>query len=70
MMIRTVANMLRSGACCASAGAAGGRRRMKEIIGWMRANPDEGAALMRENLSYIFFRELTGAGPLGALGCR
>jgi membrane-bound lytic murein transglycosylase A len=23
---------------------------------------------MRENLSYIFFRELTGPGPLGALG--
>ena len=45
-------------------GAAG----MKEITAWMRANPDEGRALMRENLSYIFFKELTGAGPLGALG--
>ncbi len=45
------------------AGGAG----MKEIVGWMRANPAEGAALMRENLSYIFFKELTGAGPLGAL---
>ena len=44
-------------------GAAG----MKEIMAWMRANPDEGAALMRENLSYIFFKELTGPGPLGAL---
>ena len=40
---------------------------MKDIVGWMRANPAEGAALMRENLSYIFFKELTGAGPLGAL---
>ena len=37
------------------------------IIAWMRAQPDGGKALMRENLSYIFFRELTGAGPLGAL---
>ncbi len=46
------------------AGGAG----MKEITGWMRANPAEGAALMRENLSYIFFKELTGPGPLGALG--
>ena len=36
----------------------------------MRANPDQGRALMRENLSYIFFRELTGPGPLGALDCR
>jgi membrane-bound lytic murein transglycosylase A len=33
----------------------------------MRANPEQGKALMRENLSYIFFRELTGPGPLGAL---
>ena len=40
---------------------------MKEIVGWLRANPAEGRALMRENLSYIFFKELTGAGPLGAL---
>ncbi len=45
------------------AGGAG----MKEIVGWMRANPAAGAALMRENLSYIFFKELTGPGPLGAL---
>ena len=44
-------------------GAAG----MKEITAWMRANPEEGRALMRENLSYIFFKELTGPGPLGAL---
>jgi membrane-bound lytic murein transglycosylase A len=44
-------------------GAAG----MKQIVAWMRANPVEGAALMRENLSYIFFKELTGPGPLGAL---
>ena len=27
-----------------------------------------GAALMRENPSYVFFRELTGPGPLGSLG--
>ena len=45
------------------AGGAG----MKEIVSWMRAQPDGGQALMRENLSYIFFKELTGAGPLGAL---
>jgi membrane-bound lytic murein transglycosylase A len=40
---------------------------MQRIVEWLRANPDAGRALMRENLSYIFFRELTGPGPLGAL---
>ena len=41
---------------------------MQGILAWLRANPEEGKALLRENASYIFFRELTGAGPLGALG--
>ena len=40
---------------------------MQAIKDWIRANPEQGRALMRENLSYIFFKELTGAGPLGAL---
>jgi membrane-bound lytic murein transglycosylase A len=40
---------------------------MDAIVAWMRAQPDEGKSLMRENLSYIFFKELTGPGPLGAL---
>jgi len=44
-----------------------GGATMKGIVEWIRANPDQGRALMRENLSYIFFKELTGAGPLGAL---
>ncbi len=44
-----------------------GGANMKAIVAWLRAHPDEGRALMRENLSYIFFKELTGAGPLGAL---
>ena len=44
-----------------------GAASMKGIVEWLRANPDPGRALMRENLSYIFFKELTGAGPLGAL---
>ncbi len=39
---------------------------------WLRANPRQGAALMRTNDSFIFFREVTGlpdtAGPIGALG--
>jgi membrane-bound lytic murein transglycosylase A len=44
-----------------------GGANMQAIKAWMRANPDQGKALMRENLSYIYFRELTGPGPLGAL---
>ena len=45
-----------------------GGASMQAIVDWIRANPDQGRALMRENLSYIFFRELTGPGPLGAMG--
>lgn len=41
---------------------------MQRIAAWIRANPDAGRALMRENMSYVFFQELTGPGPLGALG--
>jgi membrane-bound lytic murein transglycosylase A len=44
-----------------------GGANMQAIVAWMRANPDQGRELMRENLSYIFFRELTGPGPLGAM---
>ena len=44
-----------------------GGASMQAIVDWMRTQPDRGASLMRENLSYIFFRELTGPGPLGAL---
>ncbi|HEX6603321.1 MAG TPA: murein transglycosylase A [Sphingomicrobium sp.] len=44
-----------------------GGANMQAIKDWIRANPEAGKALMRENLSYIFFKELTGPGPLGAL---
>lgn len=44
-----------------------GGANMQAIKDWIRANPDQGKALMRENLSYIFFKELTGPGPLGAI---
>jgi membrane-bound lytic murein transglycosylase A len=44
-----------------------GGAKMSDIVNWIRAHPDEGRGLMRENLSYIFFKELTGPGPLGAL---
>ena len=45
-----------------------GGANMQAIKDWIRANPDVGKALMRENTSYIFFQELTGPGPLGSLG--
>jgi membrane-bound lytic murein transglycosylase A len=44
-----------------------GGANMQAIRDWVRANPDQGRALMRENLSYVFFKELTGPGPIGAL---
>jgi len=44
-----------------------GRATMRDIVAWLRAYPEEGKVLMRENLSYIFFKELTGPGPLGAM---
>ncbi len=45
-----------------------GRTTMQDLVAWLRAHPEEGRAIMRENKSYVFFQELTGAGPLGALG--
>jgi membrane-bound lytic murein transglycosylase A len=40
---------------------------MQGIVRYLREHPVEGRALMRENQSWVFFRELTGDGPLGAL---
>ena len=44
-----------------------GGANMQSIKDWIRANPDQGRELMRENQSYIFFKELTGP-PVGSLG--
>lgn len=41
---------------------------MQGIMAYIRENPAEGRDLMRLNQSWIFFRELRGDGPLGALG--
>jgi membrane-bound lytic murein transglycosylase A len=41
---------------------------MATIRAWMKQNPEAGAALRRENPSYVFFREITGDGPIGAEG--
>lgn len=45
-----------------------GQASMQGIMAWLRANPEKGREIMRENKSYVFFRELTGPGPLGAMG--
>lgn len=44
-----------------------GGASMQAIKDWIRANPDQGSELMRENASYIFFKVLDGPGPVGAL---
>ncbi len=41
---------------------------MQGIMQYLRDHPDEGRDLMRLNESWVFFQELTGDGPLGALG--
>jgi membrane-bound lytic murein transglycosylase A len=45
-----------------------GGASMQAIMAWMRANPLPAVELMRVNPSYIFFKVLTGPGPLGAMG--
>ncbi|VWX60863.1 murein transglycosylase A [Sphingorhabdus sp. 109] len=47
---------------------ADGKTNMQGIVEWLRANPQAGTEIMRENKSYVFFQELTGPGPLGAMG--
>ena len=41
---------------------------MQGIMQYLRAHPAQGDAIMRENQSWVFFRELTGDGPLGSIG--
>ena len=41
---------------------------MAAIRSWMKQNPEAGAALRREDPSYVFFREVTGDGPIGGEG--
>ncbi|WEK48253.1 MAG: murein transglycosylase A [Candidatus Andeanibacterium colombiense] len=40
---------------------------MQGIMAYLREHPADGDALMRENKSWVFFKELIGDGPLGAL---
>ncbi len=40
---------------------------MQGMVQWLRANPEQGRAIMQENKSFVFFRLLDGP-PVGALG--
>lgn len=46
-------------------GQAGGS--MQGLMQWLRENPARGREMMRRNRSYVFFRELSGDAPVGAL---
>ncbi len=35
---------------------------------WLRANPDKAVEVMQRNDRYVFFQELRGDGPIGAMG--
>ncbi|MEM9292894.1 MAG: murein transglycosylase A [Acidobacteriota bacterium] len=41
---------------------------LQAIRGWLDQNPESVRELLHLNPSYVFFRQLTGPGPLGALG--
>ncbi len=41
---------------------------MQGIMQYIRENPAEGAALMRENASWVFFSVVEGDGPVGSIG--
>ena len=45
-----------------------GKASMQGIMEYLRAHPEEGRDIMRENKSYVFFKEITGPGPNGSLG--
>lgn len=47
---------------------AAGEATMQGIVGYLHRQSDGGMAVMQENPSWVFFRELTGPGPLGSLG--
>jgi membrane-bound lytic murein transglycosylase A len=45
-----------------------GETSMQGLGNYLRANPEEGKKIMQENKSFVFFKEQTGLGPLGAMG--
>jgi membrane-bound lytic murein transglycosylase A len=45
-----------------------GQAGWREIRNWIERNPTKAGALLAENPRFIFFREISGEGPIGALG--
>ncbi|QJU58928.1 murein transglycosylase A [Sphingomonas sp. AP4-R1] len=41
---------------------------MQGMMGWLRGHPGDADDILNTNKSFVFFKELIGAGPLGALG--
>lgn len=41
---------------------------MQGIMAYLREQPDGGKSIMDANRSFVFFREIKGAGPIGAMG--
>ena len=41
---------------------------MQGVMQYLRDHPDEAPALMNMNRSWVFFREIAGDGPIGAMG--
>lgn len=41
---------------------------MQNIRAWLTAHPDQAQAILNENASYIFFKQLNTSGPVGASG--
>jgi membrane-bound lytic murein transglycosylase A len=44
-----------------------GQANIQGLTAWLRANPEQGRKVMQENKSFVFFREIIGPGPLGAM---
>ena len=39
---------------------------LQSIRAWLKANPTQAATVMNTNRSFVFFRRITGEGPVGA----
>jgi membrane-bound lytic murein transglycosylase A len=55
-------------ALIASGALDGQDMSMQAIRDWLKAHPERADDLMHRNARYIFFREIDGAGPIGAFG--
>ncbi len=45
-----------------------GQTSMQGLGKYLRAHPEEGKKIMQENKSFVFFKEQTKTGPMGAMG--